>query len=347
MANLIGRRLGRYQMQALLGKGGMAEVFQALDTTLGRSVAVKVILPAYASQPEFVERFLREARLVAGLEHANILPVYDVGEDGGLPFLVMPLVSGGTLLTRMRRGRPDPATVADWTRQLATALDTAHQAGVLHRDIKPHNVLLGKDDRMLLADFGIAKMADSTRLTHTGAVVGTPIYMSPEIAQGKEATRASDLYALAVLTFELLTGTPPFDGDSPLSVMNLHVHGAIPRATERDARLPKGVDAVFEWGLAKDPSRRPTSCAQFAQALEQAVRPEEVAPPGRALGCKQRSRRRSSGSTSARPTAVLPCMRRTGPRCWRTARVPGRRLRWWPSAMARSVSSGWRRAGRR
>jgi len=279
MASLVGRRLGRYQMQALLGKGGMAEVFQALDTTLGRAVAVKVILPAYASQPEFVERFLREARLVAGLEHPNILPVYDVGEDGGLPFLVMPLVSGGTLLTRMRRGKPEPLTVADWTRQLANALDTAHQAGILHRDIKPHNVLLGKDDRMLLADFGIAKMADSTRLTNTGAVVGTPIYMSPEIAQGKEATRASDLYALAVLVFELLTGAPPFDGDSPLAVMNLHVHGAIPRATERDSLLPKAVDAVFEWCLAKDPSRRPASCAEFAQALEEAVTLLEAAPP--------------------------------------------------------------------
>ena len=288
MANLVGRRLGRYELESSLGKGGMAEVFQATDTTLGRLVAVKVVLPAFAQQPEFVERFLREARLVAGLEHPHILSVYDVGEAGGLPYLVMPIVPGGTLLARMKRGLTPPPIAANWLMQLASALDTAHDAGVLHRDVKPHNVLLGKDERPLLADFGIAKMADSsTRLTHTGAVVGTPIYMAPEIAQGKEATRASDLYALAVLGFELLTGTPPYDGDSPLAVMHQHVHGVIPRASERNPRLPKSIDAVFEWGLAKEQAKRPPSCADFAQGLIDAVAVLEAEPalaPSRPTG---------------------------------------------------------------
>ena len=288
MANLVGRRLGRYELESSLGKGGMAEVFQATDTTLGRLVAVKVVLPAFAQQPEFVERFLREARLVAGLEHPHILSVYDVGEAGGLPYLVMPIVPGGTLLARMKRGLTPPPIAANWLMQLASALDTAHDAGVLHRDVKPHNVLLGKDERPLLADFGIAKMADSsTRLTHTGAVVGTPIYMAPEIAQGKEATRSSDLYALAVLGFELLTGTPPYDGDSPLAVMHQHVHGVIPRASERNPRLPKSIDAVFEWGLAKEQAKRPPSCADFAQGLIDAVAVLEAEPalaPARPTG---------------------------------------------------------------
>ncbi len=292
MANLLGRRLGRYELESSLGKGGMAEVFQATDTALGRQVAVKVVLPAFAQQPEFVERFLREARLVAGLEHPHILPVYDVGEAGGLPYLVMPMIPGGTLLARMKRGLTAPPIAAGWVAQIAGALDTAHDAGVLHRDVKPHNVLLGKDERPLLADFGIAKMADSsTRLTHTGAVVGTPIYMAPEIAQGREATRSSDLYALAVLAFELLTGSPPYDGDSPLAVMHQHVHGVIPRASERNPRLPRAIDAVFEWGLAKDANRRAPCCADFAQGLVDAVAvlDEPVA---------------STGTAPATPTAV-------------------------------------------
>ncbi len=267
-----GRSLGRYRLEATLGRGGMAEVFRATDTKLGRAVAVKVIQPAFAAQPQFVERFLREARLVAGLEHPNILPVYDFGEEDGSPFLVMPYLEGGTLAQRMD-GTPVPVPqVAPWIRQLAEALDFAHQAGVLHRDVKPANILIGKGDRPLLADFGIAKAAESaTRLTATGVVVGTPVYMAPELALGKSASPQSDLYALAVLTFELLTGQPPFAGESALSLMHQHVQTPPPAPSSLVASLPPHLDLVLRDALAKEPEQRPRSCRAFADGLAAAL----------------------------------------------------------------------------
>ena len=163
----------------------MAEVYRATDTKLARTVAVKVILATHAIKEHFLERFLREARMVASLEHPNILPVYDFGEENGVPFLVMPYLPGGSLRDRLKAGPVPLAVASSWIAQLADALDAAHAAGVLHRDVKPANVLLGKDDRLFLADFGIAKMLENqSGLTATGVVVGTPIYMAPEQAQG-------------------------------------------------------------------------------------------------------------------------------------------------------------------
>src|SRR5664279_2665449 len=220
----IGGTLGRYRLDALLGRGGMAEVFRATDTKLARTVAVKVILATHAVEGHFLERFLREARMVASLEHPNILPVYDFGEESGVPFLVMPYLPGGSLRDRLKAGPVPLAVASSWIVQLSDALDAAHAAGVLHRDVKPANVLLGKDDRLFLADFGIAKLLESqTGLTATGVVVGTPIYMAPEQAQGHPASPATDRYALAVVAFEILAGRPPFEGDSVLSLMHQHV----------------------------------------------------------------------------------------------------------------------------
>lgn len=268
----VGSTLGRYRLEASLGRGGMAEVFRATDERLGRAVAVKVILPSYAEQPLFVERFLREARLVAALEHPNVVPVYDFGEHQGAPFLVMPFLEGGTLAARLI-GAPLPLPrVAAWVGQLAEALDAAHQQGVLHRDVKPGNVLIGKGDRLMLADFGIAKMTDSvTRLTATGSVVGTPVYMAPELAQGRPASAASDLYALAVMAYEMLTGRPPFTGDSALSVLHQHVHTPPPPLSVEGSGLPAALDQVFAAALAKDPAQRPASGDAFAKGLEAAL----------------------------------------------------------------------------
>ncbi|MEO8503379.1 MAG: serine/threonine-protein kinase [Acidobacteriota bacterium] len=268
----LGQTLGRYRLESTLGRGGMAEVFKATDTRLGRTVAVKVIQTAYAAQPQFVDRFLREARLVAGLEHPNILPVYDSGEHEGTPYLVMPFLDGGTLGQRMD-GTPIPLPqVVPWIRQLADALDFAHRAGVLHRDVKPANVLVGLGDRPMLADFGIAKAAESaTRLTATGVVVGTPVYMAPELALGKSASAQSDLYALAVLAYELLTGTPPFGGESALALMHQHVQTPAPAPSTRVVNLPSDIDAVFDAALAKDPERRPRTGRAFAEALASAL----------------------------------------------------------------------------
>lgn len=268
MTDLTGRTLGRYRLEALLGRGGMADVWRASDTKLARSVAVKVIHASYAQDPHFIERFLREARVVASLEHPNILPVYDFGDEGGIPFLVMPHLAGGTLRDRLR-GAPIPlAVAASWIRQLADALDAAHAAGILHRDVKPANVLLGRDDRLFLADFGIAKLVETmTGLTATGVVVGTPTYMAPEQAQGRPASPATDRYALAVVAYEILAGRPPFDGDNPLSLMHQHVSTPAPALSSRVGGLPAGLDAVFQHALSKDPGERPPTCRALGDAV--------------------------------------------------------------------------------
>ena len=305
MTDLAGRTLGRYRLETLLGRGGMAEVWRASDTKLARTVAVKVIHASYAQDPHFAERFLREARVVASLEHPNILPVYDFGDEDGIPFLVMPHLAGGTLRDRLR-GRPAPIGVAAaWIRQLADALDAAHAAGVLHRDVKPANVLLGKDDRLFLADFGIAKMVETlTGLTATGVVVGTPVYMAPEQAQGQSASPATDRYALAVVAYEILAGRPPFDGENPLSLMHQHVSTPPPALSSRVSGLPSGLDAVFERALSKNPARAP---ADVPRTRGRRVRvPAHRLPPGRAgrMGNARERDDRAHGSPAARDDAA-------------------------------------------
>ncbi|MDL2716831.1 MAG: serine/threonine-protein kinase [Acidobacteriota bacterium] len=268
MKPAAGRTLGRYRLDALLGRGGMAEVYRATDTKLARTVAVKVILATHAAEEHFLERFLREARVVASLEHPNILPVYDFGEENGVPFLVMPYLPGGSLHDRLKAGPVPLAVASSWIAELAGALDAAHAAGVLHRDVKPANVLLGKDDRLFLADFGIAKLLESqTGLTATGVVVGTPVYMAPEQAQGQPASPATDRYALAVVAFEILAGRPPFEGESALSLMHQHVATPPPMLSARVAGLPAGLDAVLSQALAKDPAKRPPTCRAFATGV--------------------------------------------------------------------------------
>ncbi len=263
-----GQRLGRYRLEELLGQGGMAEVWRATDEKLDRAVAVKVILAAHARDPHFRERFEREAKLVASLDHPNVLPVYDYGDEEGVPWLVMPFLDGGTLRDRMAEGPVPFARAVSWVRQLGGALDAAHAAGILHRDVKPANVLVRRDGRLALADFGIAKMLEvTTGLTATGMVVGTPVYMAPEQAQGKPATPASDRYALAVLAYELLSGRPPFDGESALALMHQHVTSPAPPLSSSVLGLPAGLDPVFERALSKDPERRPRSCRELADAL--------------------------------------------------------------------------------
>ncbi len=267
------RTVQRYRLETLLGKGGMAEVYRATDTKLGRTVAIKMILPGLASQPTFLERFLREARLVATLEHPNILPIYDYGEHEGAPFLVMPYLDGGNLTRRVGLSGLPVDVVGHWVRQLADALDTAHEADILHRDVKSSNVLVGKHDRPILSDFGIARKDGMTSdLTATGAVLGTPMYMAPELASGSPASKSSDLYALAVLAYEMLTGTPPFSGENPLAILHQHVTQPVPAVSERVKGLPAGADVVFSRALAKEPIDRPTTCREFAEQLHDALR---------------------------------------------------------------------------
>ena len=270
-----GTLLGRYRLVKRAGRGGMSEVWQAEDTTLHRSVAVKVILDPVAQDASFSERFLREARLVAGLQHPNILPVFDFGtadvEGRQVSYLVMPLVGGGSLKERILGPVPFPTAIG-WLMAVARALDHSHGHGILHRDVKPGNVLIDSSGTPMLADFGLARSAESASgLTTTGAVLGTPLYMAPEQAEGKPLDGRADQYALGIIAFEMLTGRVPFHADSPLAV--LHQHVAVPPEAVSKNRpdIPATADEVLVRALAKKAAARFPSCTAFVTALASAL----------------------------------------------------------------------------
>jgi serine/threonine-protein kinase len=266
-----GRKLGRYVLSRKIGAGGMAEVWEAFDEGLHRSVAVKVVRDEIAGEAEFHERFIREARLAAQLEHPRILPIYDFGTEGGVTYLVMPLLPGGSLKERI--SGPMPADeVVEALAAIAAALDHAHGRGVLHRDVKPSNVLVDASGSLLLADFGLAKnTAVSSELTVAGMVVGTPAYMAPEQAVGRPVDARADQYALGIVAFELLTGRTPFRSESPFAILDKHLREAPPPPSSFVPDLPPEVDAVLARALAKQPQERFGTCRQLVEALAAAL----------------------------------------------------------------------------
>ena len=247
MAVSAGLLPDRYTGAQPIGRGGMGEIFRATDTTLGRAVAVKVLEQRYAQDPAVRERFTREALAVARLSgNPNIVTIYDVGEWRERPFIVMEYLSGGSLEQRLRaEGAQPPPQALEWLEQAANALDTAHREGVIHRDVKPANLLLDRLGRVHVADFGIASAAGLDSLTQTGTVLGTASYLSPEQAQGERTSAASDLYSLGVVAFELLTGRRPFEGSSAAAEAAAHVTGDVPSVCGRQpvdsARARPGV----------------------------------------------------------------------------------------------------------
>jgi serine/threonine protein kinase len=271
----------RYRVVRHIANGGMASVWAAEDELLGRLVAVKVLAAGYAQDERANRRFLREARAGARLSDCrHVVTVYDIGEHDGRPFMVMEHFAGGTVADRLRSGREIPRALAlRWLREAAEALDCAHRHDVVHRDVKPANLLIDERGRLAVGDFGIATVATEASLTQTGQVLGTAAYISPEQARGHAATDASDRYALAVVAFELLTGRRPFAADHPAAQARAHVEDSVPSASAAGDRLPARVDGVLSAGMAKDPAQRPATALDFLDALEDAL-DAEVAPAG-------------------------------------------------------------------
>jgi serine/threonine-protein kinase len=262
---------GRYELRGEIGHGGMGAVYRAWDPRFRREVAIKVLSRQLLSNADSLTRFDREARAVASLEHAAIVPVYDYGEEGDEPYLVLRLLSAGSLADRIARGPMDVEQVAAIVRRVASALDHAHAHGVVHRDVKPANILFDEQGDAWLGDFGIARMsAHTSSLTGLG-VIGSPHYMSPEQAEGKEATPASDIYSLGATVYEALAGSPPFQADHPLAIMLKHLREEpLPLiGVRRD--LPPAVGAAVSRCMAKDPARRFATASEFAAALGPSV----------------------------------------------------------------------------
>jgi eukaryotic-like serine/threonine-protein kinase len=270
----------RYADAKLIGRGGMADIYAAEDTELGRRVAVKVLSERFAEDPDIRERFKREALTAARLSgHPNIATIFDVGETEGRPFIVMELVDGGSLADRIGAGPVPEEQALAWLGQAAAALDAAHAEGIVHRDVKPSNMLLDGQDDLKITDFGIALVLDeaATGVTATGTVLGTAGYLSPEQAAGQRATAASDIYALGVVAYELLTGERPFARASVAAEASAHINEPVEPPSER-AGLASQADPVFARALAKDPSYRYTSAAELVQDLSAALRGEETVP---------------------------------------------------------------------
>ena len=277
MAGLRPRGLPeRYDGVLLVAHGGMADVFRATDAVLGRVVAVKMLADRYAADDEFRARFTREALTAASLSHPNVVTIFDVGERDGAPFIVMEYLAGGSLADRLRDGPVPQDTAIAWLDQAAVALDAAHAAGIVHRDVKPGNLLLDDHGEVHVSDFGIARAAAHDPLTSTGTILGSSGYMAPEQARGEPATSASDRYALGCVAFELLTGRRPFEAESPTAEAILHASQPPPRASEIEPSLPAAVDAALGRALAKSPDARPRSSKALVSGLRAALLEDEA-----------------------------------------------------------------------
>jgi hypothetical protein len=281
---VTGTKLGQYEVQDFIGQGAMGLVYRAYHAQLERTGAVK-ILQAIAPDPDSTARFRHEAQAIAQMRHPNILNVYDFGEYQGTPYMIVEYVSGGSLGNRLTQGRLEPADALKFLHGIAAGLDYAHQHGIVHRDVKPANVLLEMDDTPVIADFGLAKLLMGSSLkSMTGVTTGTPAYMAPEQVTGSNIGPPADRYSLATMAYEMLTGVIPFDGEGLMEILYAQVHREPPPPSQRNHKLNPKVDAVVLRGLAKDPAARWPSCTAFVNALSAAVTNAEHVVPHTVLG---------------------------------------------------------------
>jgi serine/threonine protein kinase len=279
--HLTGFRAGSlvagYRLEAPVGAGGMAVVFRARDERLGRMVALKILAPAVAADPAFRHRFIAESRAAAAVDDPHIIPVYEAGEADGVLFIAMKFVQGGDLrLVLQREGALSPGRAAAFISPVASALDAAHAAGLVHRDVKPANILVdarpGRPDHVYLSDFGVSKGAMvSVSVTEAGQFLGTPDYSAPEQIEGRIVDGRIDQYALACVSYQLLTGAPPFERDQGMAVLLAHLSQPPPSLGSRRPGLPEAADRVLARALAKAPEKRYGSCRDFAEAMREAL----------------------------------------------------------------------------
>ena len=332
----------RYASVSLIARGGMGEVYRATDSVLERKVAVKVLSERHSREEEVRARFRREALAAARLSGTpHIITVFDVGEHQKQPYIVMEYLDGGSVHDRLREGgRVSPGQALEWLGQAAIALDRAHAEGVVHRDVKPANLLLDRDGNIVVTDFGIASTSGVDTLTLPGTVLGTAGYLSPEQARGEPATAASDRYGLGVVAFELLTGRRPYEGDTAATEAFAHVNAPVPSAEKIYPELPDGVDEVLERALAKDPEDGPrppsrwsrSSATRFGEPWRRPGSPRlrrfrrRVRPPAAGSTPRPAPRRGTAGSSWARPasssrgSSSRPCWARSSTPTARGAR---------------------------
>jgi serine/threonine protein kinase len=269
--SLVGGMFGKYEINRLLGEGGMGEVYEAYDTDKGRSVALKVLTDRYAQDETFRTRFLRESRVAATLQEPHVVPIHDWGEIDDNLYIDMRLVEGKTLHDLLKNGPLDPQRATDIVGQIATALDAAHAQGLIHRDVKPQNIIVTPNDFAYLVDFGIAATGGDTQLTAVGYHIGSFDYMAPERFDDDEATPATDVYSLACVLYQVLTGAKPFPAHSAGQAIKAHTLSAAPRPSEVDAGIPATFDEVIARGMAKDPDDRYVSAGALGRAAKRAL----------------------------------------------------------------------------
>lgn len=306
MTGSTGAKVGPYRLGRLLGRGGMAVVYEATHETAGRTVALKLISPDRAD-PEFVERFRHEGRMQAVLDHPHVVTVYEAGESDSGPWLAMRLVRGMTLAQLIDDASLTAARTLDLLQQIASALDAAHAAGLVHRDVKPRNVLVEGDDRAYLADFGLTRSTDGDGPTAAGQFIGTIAYAAPEVVAGQTPGPAADRYALAAMLFQCLTCSPPFPRPTHSAVLFAHTHEPPPRVSGRREGVPAALDEVLATGLAKRPADRPRSAADLIARARAALTGIELGPPSPRIGFAAHD----DGTTADQitlPTATAPAV---------------------------------------
>lgn len=306
MRRLIGQELGgRYEIIARIGGGGMAVVYKGHDRLLNRRVAVKVLRQQFVHDEDFIRRFRREAQSAASLSHPNVVSIYDVGQEGDVHYIVMEYVEGSNLNDIIKERAPlQPEETVHIASQICDALDHAHQNGIIHRDIKPHNILIGINGRVKVTDFGIARAATSSDITQTGSVIGSVHYFSPEQAKGASQGEKSDLYSLGIVMYQMLTNRLPFLGDSPISVALKHLQEPVEDPRKINPLIPQSVENIVLKALQKRPENRYGSAREMLRDLESALSPERRDEPKIALA--------NGMGDDDEPTRVMPAIRTSG-----------------------------------